>query len=699
MQQSQQPSVEQIEEARRQINRLSEEIQHLAEMELAPADFFGEFLQRVMTAVAAPAGAVWTRTAQGNLQLSYEIGMRKVGIDRTQQARQQHDELLRQSAAKNQPALVMPHSSTGPAEGTFAAPGNPTDLVILLAPIVNDKALTGLVELWQDPNRGIEAQRGFLNFLVRMTAMAAAYTRNHQLRQMVGKEQVWVQLETFVRQIHGTLNPTEAAYLIVNEGRRLLEADRISIGIRQPSMQVVAISGADVVEKRSNLVQLMKALFDAVVNWGEKLVFTGTKDDSLPPKVYHALDEYLAESNSKLLVVQPLVDERDVKTKAKARSALMMECFEAPANQDQQFARLDIICKHATSALYNAAEHRRIPMRFLWMPLAKLQDGLGGKVKAIMTAVALGLIVLIGCMIFIPYPLKMPSDGQLLPIERTYIYSPVPGQIVEFAAHLKPGSRVAKGEPIITMFDMDLAKKIREINADIAKHEAVIAGAGNRSGTDADNHDIAFRVAEARIMKVSKLQERQEFIDRTNAVADSPGIFLVKAPIAGIILSPSDFREQLQRKFVKPNEPLLRLGAINPQTPKLSEWEIELKIPQKHIGQVLKAFKPKDDNDELDVDILLVSEPTAKYKGKLRRSRVAFQAIQDRDARDEPEPIVRAWLRIDSNEIPPDSRLPLQLLVSGTEVHSRIRCGDRPMGYSLFYGVWEFIYEKIIFFF
>ena len=145
----------------------------------------------------------------------------------------------------------MPHSSIGPAEGNFAAPGNPTDLVILMAPLLNDKNLTGLVEIWQDPNRGLEAQRGFLNFIVRMTAYAANYTRNYQLRQMVGKEQVWVQLESFVRQIHGTLNPVEAAYLVVNEGRRLLEADRISIAVRQPSTAVVAISGADVVEKRS----------------------------------------------------------------------------------------------------------------------------------------------------------------------------------------------------------------------------------------------------------------------------------------------------------------------------------------------------------------------------------------------------------------------------------------------------------------
>ena len=52
-----------------------------------------------------------------------------------------------------------------------------------------------------------------------------------------------------------------------------------------------------------------------------------------------------------------------------------------------------------------------------------------------------------------------------------------------------------------------------------------------------------------------------------------------------------------------------------------------------------------------------------------------------------------------NNDIPEDSRVPTDLLVTGTEVHTRIRCGNHAMGYSLFYGVWEFIYEKVVFFF
>jgi len=374
-----------LEQARRQINQLADEIARLSEMDLAPADYYAEFLQRLLTALAAPAGAVWLRTQQGNLQLQYQINMRQVGLDRDPSGRESHDELLRQAAQKGQPGLLAPHSGLGAPEGHKGpVAGNPTDFVILLAPIMVEKQVAGLVEIWQDPNRGAEAQRGFLQFLVRMAGLASGYTRNHQLRQMTGQQQVWTQLETFTRQIHGSLNPTEVSYLVANEGRRLLECDRLSVGQRVGNhISVEAISGADVVEKRSNLVQLMRTLMWEVQKWGEKLIYSGTKDDTLPPGVLHALDNYLAESNSKMLVAQPLRDEREPDLKRPPRSILLMESFDPSSSIDQAVSKLDVLSKHITPALYNAAEHRRIPMRFLWMPLAAVQEGLGGKTKVL----------------------------------------------------------------------------------------------------------------------------------------------------------------------------------------------------------------------------------------------------------------------------------------------------------------------------
>src|SRR5262249_20904990 len=133
----------------------------------------------------------------------------------------------------------------------------------------------------------------------------------------------------------------------------------------------------------------------------------------------------------KILVVMPLADEREKERKKKARSALMMECFETNLQPEQLLARLDVVGRHACPALYNAQEYRRIPMRFLWLPLAYVQDGLGGKTRAITASILGGLTVLILMMIFVPFPLKMEAKGEAVPKIRNQIYSPIAGTVDE----------------------------------------------------------------------------------------------------------------------------------------------------------------------------------------------------------------------------------------------------------------------------
>lgn len=697
------PSVEQVEQARRQIGRLAEEVAHLSDMELSPPEYYGEFLQRVLTALQAPAGAVWVRTQQGNLQLQYQINMRQTGLD-TEEAREMHGELLRQTAMKAQPAIVWPHSSVGQADGNRQPPGNPSNYVILLAPIMVERQVAGLVEVWQEATRSPEAHNGFMQFLMRMAGLASGYTRNHQLRQMVGQQAVWTQLETFSRQVHGSLNPIEVAYLIANEGRRLIETDRVSVALRQgPTVTVQAISGADVVEKRSNLVQRMRALFESVLKWGERLVYSGSKDETLPPKVLKALDAYLAESNSKMLVIMPLRDDREKDSKKPARSAMMMESFEPAVSPEQLVARLEVVARHATSSLYNAAEHRRIPMRFLWMPLAKLQDGLGGKTRAILTLVGVGVVALIIAMIVVPYPLKMAADGQLLPIDRSYLFAPEEGFIKEIKTSLKSGSPVMKNQELIRLYVPGLEGRVRELERKIAEAQNIKA---QKPAGGQQDPTLLLEIEQADTRAQHYARELQALRDRFGmGDANQPGEVWLRSPMAGVILS-SNFRDQLMNRPVKPNEPLLRVGATDSKNPKIVHWEILLKIPQKHIGQVKAAFDYAAVNDELDVDFLLRNSPTHTFKGKLARNKVAWEANPNKDNPQEAEPIVLAWVRVSPKKLPDGTldipvgyELPPQFLLADAEVRARIRCGNHPMGYSLFYGVWEFIYEKIIFFF
>ena len=197
--------------------------------------------------------------------------------------------------------------------------------------------------------------------------------------------------------------------------------------------------------------------------------------------------------------------------------------------------------------------------------------------------------------------------------------------------------------------------------------------------------------------KLSKLESNQNADRRTS------GYFSIVAPkfapnrlssdIPRWTVLSADFRENLTGKSVNPTDPILRLGNKN------GAWEIELKIPQKHIGQALKAFKTTDPNEFLDVDLLVTSVPTATYRGRLYRKYIGGEAVPNRDDHNESEPIVYAYVRVNEADMPEEQKIPADLLVTGVEVHTKVRCGDHSMGYSLFYGLWEFLYRNVVFFF
>jgi hypothetical protein len=517
--------------------------------------------------------------------------------------------------------------------------------------------------------------------------------RASPVRPSAALQHACAQVEAFARDVHGSLDPTHVAYRVANEGRRLIGCDRLTVGLRYGrSVRVEAVSGADVIESRSDLVRRMRRLLAAVLAWGEQLVYRGVPDESLPTDVLEALNAYLALSNSHLLAVLPLRDSREAEGR-RARSALLLESFEPAEADEQVIARLDAIGRHAAGALYNASEYRRIPLPWLWRPVAALRDGLGGpaRVMAVLAVlIVAGLTAVLTCL---PYPLKVDARGRLLPEERRWLYSPVEGQVIRFEDGVQPGAQVAADQSLVLLYDTQLEVKLVQLANEVAgAQEAIDALARQETAaqTEADRLRYSAEKKQKEFHRDRKTLERKALRDRTHADDSRPGTFWLTAPLAGTVLN-SDFRETLTNRHVKPTEPLLRLGD------KTKSWEVELKIPGQDIGRVAEAFDRAGAGAELDVDVLLRSAPTRRFRGKLARDRLASQATPARDDPREPEPVLLAHVRIYGPDIAESDRLPSDLLVSGTEAHCKVRCGDRTVGYSLFYGVWEFIYEKLVF--
>jgi hypothetical protein len=696
----------------KKIDQAFETVARLSGSGAPPSDFYQEFLKHTVEGIDGIAGAVWIRTPQGFLQLQCQVGLDRVGLDDKRGGRQTHNELLRRAFQMNRPMMLEPYGRLGTEEGPLAA--NMSEFLVILAPLlVEEGNPIGLVEVWHEPAADPRMHPTYVNYVVQMSGYASNYQRNLFARKSTGQEGAWIQLESFARVVHSSLNPTEVAFQVANEGRRIIGCDRIAVGVRYGQKVVIeAVSGADVVEKASTQIKRMRALLNEVITWGEKLVFHGTRDEALPPRVLHALDDYLAETNPKHLIITPVRDDREKPTKDrpnpdKARSAILMECYESPEKVEVLEERLDVVANHAASALYNAAEMKRVPFRFLWRPIATLQEGLGGKARFWMTLGLTGLVILILAMIFVPYPLKLDAKGQLVPEERNYIYPQRHGTIASFS--VKPGDVIRSETPIATLRDPDLAKEYNELQSQLDGSNVRIRTLSNQAQkTDQTRSpaEYAKLVADLRSEEAKRgafLKQIESYRKIFRLTDGKAGMFQVVAPKFAASRSSNDdpqwtvltadFPEQLTNKWIETTNPMMRVGNKN------GAWQIEQKIPQKHVGQLLKAFKTNDPEEYLDVDVLVRSAPEDSFRGRLYRRDIAGEAVPNKDDHDQSEPVVHAYVTINHKDIPVETHIPRNLLVTGVEVSTKIRCGNHSMGYSLFYGVWEFLYENVIFFF
>jgi hypothetical protein len=707
------PDNETLKKLTKQIDVAFEEVAKLSGSNLPPTDFYHQMVTKVIEGIGAVAGAVWLRTPQGFLQLQNQVNIDKVGLDEKKGGRQTHNELLRRAFQGNRPMMLEPYGRVGGEDGPLAA--NMTEYLVILAPVLMDEGQPiGLLEIWQEPYVDTRIHPTFMNYVVQMAGYASNYNRNAHMRKSSNQEQVWTQLETFTKTIHSSLNPTEVAFQIANEGRRIIGCDRISVGIRHGKKTTVeAVSAADVVEKSSTHIKRMRYLFDAVINWGEKLTYTGTRDETLPPDVLRALDDYLAESNPKMLVMVPLRDEREKAKETlqkKSRSAILMESFETPEKIEPLVNRLEVVSGHAAPALYNASEVKRIPLKFLWKPLGALQQGLGGKARFWTIVVLLGLLALTLAMIYVPYELKLEASGQLLPMERHYVFPQLEGQVMEF--RVRPGQVINSQAPIATLRSSEITKTILELEGEILQIDDRIKGLKSQiqNATTASTQDAQSRIQDAQVKVLQDERKKQALTNllavyrkNWNADPSTPGLFTVMAPefepsrtsnqAPRWTVLTADFVDQLTYKTVRTSDHLIRIGNVS------GAWLIEQKIPQKHIGQLIKAFEFLDNPEFLEVDVLLRSDPTRTFKGRLYRKDIAPEAVPNRDDHNQSDPIVYAYVTINHKDIDAGYHIPTDLLRTGAEVTTKIRCGKHSMGYSLFYGVSEWFYEHVIFFF
>src|SRR6516162_1702761 len=440
-----------LEQTKNQIRKLMAEIADLAESDIQPAECYVEFLNRAVAAVAASGGAFWMMDGKGGLRLQYQVEFAVTGMMDGRVKTAPHDALLGCMLQATQAQNIPPSAVIEGVPQAF----NPTDLALIIAPLMVDKQVVGLLEILMDPTRRAAQQKSTLRFVSDLCDLAATYLKNRQMRQMMSQQRLWNQLEGFTHQIHASLDLKETAYAVVNDGKRLVGCDRLSVAMKISGRTMVeAISGQEVVEQRSNLVRELTRLCKAVIRSGEDLVYTGSTD-GFAPDLRDALEMYVDESGSKVVIVtllhKPAEDEKEGESKEKVPfGCLVAEQIGDELAPTDMHARTEVVSRHASTALWNSQEHHKIFLK----PVLKAMDSpwrtFRGRTLAKIAAVVAAVLVFVCCMAFIPCTLTIEGHGSLLPEARNKIYAPVPGVIVEVP--LDHNERVHKGD-VVTKLD------------------------------------------------------------------------------------------------------------------------------------------------------------------------------------------------------------------------------------------------------
>ena len=75
--------------------------------------------------------------------------------------------------------------------------------------------------------------------------------------------------------------------------------------------------------------------------------------------------------------------------------------------------------------------------------------------------------------------------------------------------------------------------------------------------------------------------------------------------------------------------------------------------------------------------------------------KISAQAIPNKDDHNETDPVFYAYVRVSGDDIAAEDQIPVDLNLASVGVRGKVCCGKHAMGYSLFYGVCEFLYEKV----
>jgi hypothetical protein len=683
------PTDENVENTKRHIRTLVNEISELSKSDAPAAEYYPAVLQRVISALAAAGGAIWMLDEEGTMRLVHQIQVDPSLIQPNSPLAAQHGRLLGRLFSQGRAELVPPYSGSGEESGE----GNPTRFLLVTAPLQSNKQSVGLLEVFQRPDAPADAQRGYLRFLEHMTKLIGEWLQGHALQQVSTRQELWQQSDQFARLVHENLDLKDTAYTIVNEGRRLIECDRVSVAmLKGTKAKVVAISGQDSIENRSNIVQSLNNLATRVIRSGEPLWYDGSTED-LPPQLEEAIEDYVDLSHGRTVTILPIrqperktegdvLAARNETNEARIRrdviGALIVEQIETKLSRDVLEGRVDLVYEHACRALSNAQSHSQIFLMPLWRFLDRSSWMFRGSALP-KTATILSIIAaaIIGSFI-IKIDFDLEGNGKLKPTIERQVFAHVDGEVQ--AVYVKHSQMVKEGDVLVELKNRDLDQQIVSLQGEYNSASTKFTTANRTlqslaASNTAERDRLSQEIAESR----QTMENRQ---NQLMLLQDKKTKLLRRSPITGIITT-WDVEKVLNARPVVTGQVLMNVADPN------GDWFIEVLMPEKRMRYLDLAMQQatKDGPGYLDVEFILMTDASVTHKGRLYPDGISPRAELDA----EDGAVVKLRCIPDPEAMPKIKRYP------DARVKADVKCGKRSIMFVVFQDPIEWVRAHVLF--
>lgn len=661
-----------------QLEQAIERLHVAARAPIGVREFYRQLLSEACDALAATGGAAWRVRDDGRPEL--------VGRELTDPA---DAELLNRTAHREAVAAAL----DGGAPVIQAAQDR--DVEILLCPVrqaAGDGAkpqAVGLIELWMPAAESPPVRQGWLDYSAALADVAADFHVWEELRRLRGAATLRRQSIDLVRRVQGPRDLKSAAFEAANEGRRLLGCDRVSALVRRGSRwRLVAVSGADRVERRTDFTRRSEALARHVAAWGEPVDYTTQRgaepaanvgdavDGELPPALGAAIEEHVDHSHARRLACTPIAFAPRTEADARPRRTkfdvvLLAERFDA-VGQDELRSQLVEIGELCGPALARAAELDRFPVRTLlgwsdrWTALR--QPGKAMRAASIVAALA----AVVAALVFVPCDFDVEAPARLAAAVERDVFASASGAVAE--VRVKHGQTVAAGDVLVVLSDPELALKLQETRGELEttrkRLEALAVARTDRTLREDGEKDRLPLSAEQR-----EMEERLASLERQLTLLEARSDALtLRSPHAGTVLT-LDVQSLLESRPVERGQVLLTIADP------ASGWELKADVPQRQIGHVLEA--QLEQTTPLAATYRLAGDVAETYPGHV--AEVSAAAPLDADHLQDESPPVEVRIALDG--APPAAARP------GMSANVRIHCGRRSLGYVWLHDVGATLYR------